>query len=228
MDERFSRMEKLVSPEQMSRLPDAHVLVFGIGGVGGALCEALVRAGVGAITIVDNDRVELSNINRQLIALQSTLGQPKVEVMRSRILDINPACNVTVRQEFFLPENADTYDFSQYDYVADAVDTVTAKIEIIARAKMAGVPVISAMGTGNKLDATKLMVSDLFKTDGCPLARVMRSGCRKRGLTDIKVVYSTEPAVKTESATPSSISYVPPVAGYMMAGEILRDLMGIS
>ncbi len=234
MDRIFSRMERILPPQRLAVLEQAHVAVFGIGGVGGALCEALVRAGIGTVTIVDKDTVDPTNINRQVIALHSTVGQPKVEVMRQRLLDINPACKVHARQEFFLPETADTYDFSQFSYVADAVDTVTAKLEIIARAKAAGVPVISAMGAGNKLDAGALQVADLFDTSVCPLARVMRAECRKRGLSDIPVVYSTEPAYPVLGAAgedhpaPGSISYVPPVAGYLMAGKIVRDLLGIS
>jgi tRNA A37 threonylcarbamoyladenosine dehydratase len=233
MDPIFSRMERILPPERLAVLEQAHVAVFGIGGVGGALCEALVRAGVGEITIVDKDEVDPTNINRQLIALHSTVGRPKVEVMRERMADIAPSCRVHIRQEFFLPETADTYDFSQFSYVADAVDTVTAKLEIIARAKAADVPVISAMGAGNKLDAGALQVADLYDTSVCPLARVMRAECRKRGFTDIPVVYSTEPAYPVRSAegethpAPGSISYVPPVAGYLMAGKILRDLLGV-
>ena len=234
MDEIFSRMERILSPERLAVLEKAHVAVFGIGGVGGALCEALVRAGVGEITLVDKDAVDATNINRQLIALHSTVGRPKVEVMRERIADISPACRVYARQEFFLPETADSFDFSEYSYVADAVDTVTAKLELITRAKAAGVPVISAMGAGNKLDAGAFRVADLYETSVCPLARVMRAECRKRGLSDIPVVYSTEPAYPVRGAqgeahpAPGSISYVPPVVGYLMAGKILRDLLGIS
>lgn len=230
----FSRMERILPSEQLEKLRRAHVAVFGIGGVGGSLCEALVRAGIGEITLVDKDEVDVTNINRQVLALHSTVGRPKVEVMRERLLDINPDCAVHIRQEFFLPECADTYDFSQYDYVADAVDTVTAKLEIITRAKAADVPVISAMGAGNKLDATALQVTDLYKTSVCPLAKVMRAECRKRGLKDIAVVYSTEPPCPIRDAgnekhpAPGSVSYVPPVAGYLMAGKIVRDLLGIS
>lgn len=230
----FSRMTRILPEEQVEKLLRAHVAVFGIGGVGGALCEALVRAGIGEITLVDRDEVDVTNINRQIIALHSTVGRPKVEVMRERILDINPDCQVHIRQEFFLPEYADTYDFSQYDYVADAVDTVTAKLEIITRAKAVNVPIISAMGAGNKLDAGALRVADLYQTSVCPLAKVMRTECRKRGLKDISVVYSTEPPCPIRDAgdekhpAPGSISYVPPVAGYLMAGKIVRDLLGIS
>ena len=234
MDRIFSRMERILPPERLAVLERVHVAVFGIGGVGGALCEALVRAGIGEITLVDKDEVDPTNINRQILALHSTIGRAKVDVMRERILDINPRCQVHTRQEFFLPETADAYNFSQYDYVADAVDTVTAKLEIISRAKAVGVPVISAMGAGNKLDAGALRVADLFDTTVCPLARVMRAECRKRGLSDIPVVYSTEPAYPVRNAdgeehpAPGSISYVPPVAGYLMAGKILRDLLDIS
>lgn len=234
MDQIFSRMERILPPQRLAVLDQAHVAVFGIGGVGGALVEALVRAGIGTVTIVDKDTVDPTNINRQLIALHSTVGQPKVEVMRQRLLDIHPGCRVHARQEFFLPETADAYDFSRFSYVADAVDTVTAKLEIITRAKDVGVPVISAMGAGNKLDAGALKVADLFDTSVCPLARVMRAECRKRGLSNIPVVYSTEPTYPVLGAqdethlAPGSISYVPPVAGYLMAGKIVRDLLGIS
>lgn len=230
----FSRMARILPIQQVEKLGRAHVAVFGIGGVGGSLCEALVRAGIGEITLVDKDEVDLTNINRQVLALHSTVGRAKVEVMRERLLDINPDCVVHIRQEFFLPECADTYDFSHFDYVADAVDTVTAKLEIITRAKAAGVPVISAMGAGNKLDAGALQVTDLYKTSVCPLAKVMRTECRKRGLADISVVYSTEPPCSIRDAgeekhpAPGSVSYVPPVAGYLMAGKIVRDLLGIS
>ncbi len=234
MDPIFSRMERMLPAQQLDRLTQAHVAVFGVGGVGGSLCEALVRAGIGEITIVDQDTVDLTNINRQIIALHSTLGRPKVEVMRERLLDINPTCTVHARQEFFLPETADAYDFAQYSYVADAVDTVTAKLEIITRAKAAGVPVISAMGAGNKLDATALHLADLYDTSVCPLARVMRAECRKRGFSDIPVVYSTEPSRPVRGGegeahpAPGSISYLPPMAGYLMAAKILRDLLGLS
>ena len=231
--EEHSRSAMLLGEGGIQALTRAKVAVFGVGGVGGYLCEALARAGVGEIHLFDNDTVSLSNINRQIIALHSTVGEPKVEVMRARILDINPACRVVAHQVFYLPENADDYPLSQYDYVADAIDTVSAKIELAVRARAAGVPLISAMGTGNKLDPSRFCVTDLSKTSGCPLARVMRRELKARGITHLKVVYSTEEAKKPIQAPenptsgrvpPASLPYVPPVAGLMMASEIIREL----
>ncbi len=201
------------------------------------MVEALARSGVGALTLVDHDEVSLTNLNRQLIALHSTMGMPKVEVARRRILDINPDAHVTTCQSFFLPENADTFDFTKYDYVVDAVDTVTAKIEIIMRAKSAGVPVISSMGTGNKLDPSKLVVTELFRTEMCPLAKVMRHEMKKRGVREVKVVYSTEAPLKPRTdvfseeemtsrrSTPGSCAFVPSAAGLLIASEVVRDLI---
>ncbi len=222
---RFSRTENLIGKEGMQRLQSAHVIVFGVGGVGGYAVEALARAGVGAITVVDNDVVSESNINRQIIALTSTVGEKKIEVVKRRLLDINPLCRVNVLDTFFLPET--TLNFAPYDYVVDAVDTVSAKIEIIRRAKEAGVPVISSMGTGNKLSAQGFVVADISKTSVCPLARVMRRELKKRGIEQVKVVYSKEePAPHKEGERmPASISYVPPIVGLMMAGEVVQDLL---
>lgn len=224
---RFSRTKNLIGEEGLKKLQNARVIVFGVGGVGGYAVEALARAGVGAIDVVDNDIVAISNINRQIIALSSTIGEKKTEVIKRRILEINPDCKVNALDTFFLPETE--LDFTPYDYVADAVDTVTAKIEIIRRAKEAGVPVISCMGTGNKLSASGFAVEDISKTTVCPLARVMRRELKKRGIEHVKTVYSKEEPKTTESCekkpVPASISYVPPVAGLLMAGEIIQDLL---
>ena len=236
--EEDSRTAQMLGKEAMMRLQHARVAVFGIGGVGGYACEALARAGVGRLDLFDSDVVSLSNINRQIIALHSTVGRAKVEVMRERIHDINPDCEVRTHKVFYLPENADAFPLGDYDYVADAIDTVSAKLELAVRATAAGVPIISAMGAGNKLDATRFEVTDLSKTSGCPLARVMRRELKARGITHLKVVFSTEPActpptdapggVDSSSVRtpPGSLSYVPSVAGLLLAGEIIRDLTG--
>ncbi len=195
MTDQFSRTELLIGKEGMERLKNAKVAVFGIGGVGGYAAEALARSGVGSLVLIDDDKVCLSNINRQIIATHKTVGRYKVDVMQERILDINPEAQVETHRCFFLPENADDFDFSQYTYVIDAVDTVTAKLEIITRAQKSGVPVISCMGAGNKLDPTKFQVADIYETTVCPLARVMRRECKKRGIEQLKVVYSTEKAI---------------------------------
>ena len=229
--EEHIRSAMLLGEDGIEKLAAAKVAVFGVGGVGGYICEALARAGVGEIHLFDNDTVSLSNINRQIIALHSTVGLPKVEVMKERILDINPDCKVVTHQVFYLPENADDFPLCDFDYVADAIDTVSAKIELAVRCKAAGVPLISAMGTGNKLDASRFCVTDLSKTSGCPLARVMRRELKARGITHLKVVYSTEEAKKPlfspddgKKVPPASLPYVPPVAGLMMAGEIIRSI----
>lgn len=234
-NEETVRTEMLLGAEAMEKLRMARVAVFGVGGVGGYVCEALARAGVGAIDLFDSDTVSLSNINRQIIALHSTVGRPKVELMRERILDINPTCRVTAHEVFYLPETADQYPLHVYSYVADAVDTVSAKIELAVRAELEGVPLIASMGTGNKLDPTRFAVTDLFKTAGCPLARVMRRELKARGIQHLKVVFSDEPATRpllsdemTETGTrtpPGSLSFVPSVAGLIMAGEIVKDLI---
>ena len=207
------------------KLKNAKVAVFGVGGVGGNAVEALARAGVGRIDIFDGDTVNLSNINRQLIALHSTVGKSKVEVMRERILDINPDCDVRVNHIFYLPENADEVDLSVYDYVVDAVDTVAAKLELAVRAQSIGVPMIAAMGAGNKLDPTAFTVSDIYKTDTCALARVMRRELKARGIKHLKVVWSRELSVKTEGGVVGSMPHVPGVAGYIIAGEVIKDLI---
>jgi Cof subfamily protein (haloacid dehalogenase superfamily) len=223
--EQFERTKLLIGEEGMRRLAEARVAVFGIGGVGGFAAEALARSGVGSLELIDSDRVEPTNLNRQIVALHSTIGRYKTEVMRDRILDINPDAKVTVRNCFYLPETASEFDFSSYDYVVDAVDTVTAKLDIILSAKRAGVPVISSMGAGNKLDPSLFRVADIYKTSVCPLAKVMRRELKARGVRSLKVVYSTEQPV-TKRRTPGSIAFVPSVAGLMLAGEVVRDLAG--
>ena len=223
MKEQFSRTAQLLGNENVEKLFDKHVIVFGVGGVGGYVVEALARSGVGKISIVDNDVVNESNINRQIIALHSTIGKQKVEVLKNRILDINPECQVFVHNQFFLPENSKDFDFSIYDYVVDAVDTVTAKLEIIKKSKESNVPVISSMGTGNKLNPMGFKVSDISKTKVCPLARVMRNELKKRGISKVKCVYSEElPVIKTQ--TPASIAFVPSVAGLLIASEVIKDI----
>lgn len=223
MKEQFSRTAQLLGNENVENLFDKHVIVFGVGGVGGYVVEALARSGIGKISIVDNDVVNESNINRQIIALHSTIGKQKVDVLKNRILDINPECQVFVYNQFFLPENSNDFDFSIYDYVVDAVDTVTAKIEIIKKSKESNVPVISSMGTGNKLNPMGFKVSDISKTKVCPLARVMRNELKKRGISKVKCVYSEEnPVIQTQ--TPASVAFVPPVAGLLIASEVVKDL----
>lgn len=222
-DDRFSRTKNLIGAEAVEGLSNSSVAIFGIGGVGGFVTEALARSGIGHFLLVDSDTVDITNINRQIVALDSTVGKSKVQVMKNRILDINPDADVEIRECFYLPENADEFDFSKYDYIVDAVDTVTAKINIISKAKECDVPVISAMGAGNKLDPTAFKVADISKTKVCPLAKVMRYELKKRGIKDVKVVYSEEnPVLKLQ--IPASISFVPSVAGLIMAGEVIKDL----
>lgn len=223
MEERYSRLLPLFGEDKLSKITSSHVAVFGIGGVGGYVCEALVRGGIGEITIIDHDTVCESNLNRQLVALTSSIGKKKVDVMKERLLDINPALKIHVRDCFYLPETSASFDFREYDYVCDAVDTVTAKINIIEKCKEAGVKVISSMGTGNKLDPASFEVADIKETSVCPLARVMRHELKKRNIDSLKVVYSKEEPLLKES-TPSSASFVPGVAGLILAGEILKDL----
>ncbi len=221
----FERTELVLGADALEKLKNARVAVFGVGGVGGYVVEALARCGVGALDIFDKDTVAESNINRQIIALHSTVGLYKTDVMKARINDINPDCAVTAHRVFYTPDNAGGFDFSVYDHIVDAVDMVSAKIEIIVRAKAAGVPVISCMGTGNKLDPARLEVTDIYKTSVCPLARVMRAELKKRGVEGVKVVYSREEPKKTGQRTPGSISFVPPVAGFIIAGEVIKDLI---
>jgi tRNA A37 threonylcarbamoyladenosine dehydratase len=221
----FERTELVLGADALEKLKNARVAVFGVGGVGGYVVEALARCGVGALDIFDKDTVAESNINRQIIALHSTVGLYKTDVMKARINDINPDCAVTAHRVFYTPDNAGGFDFSVYAHIVDAVDMVSAKIEIIVRAKAAGVPVISCMGTGNKLDPARLEVADIYKTSVCPLARVMRAELKKRGVEGVKVVYSREEPKKTGQRTPGSVSFVPPVAGFIIAGEVIKDLI---
>ena len=248
----FSRAQLLLGKAAMEALAASRVAVFGIGGVGSFAAEAIARAGVGAIDVFDDDKVCLTNINRQLIALHSTIGKPKVEVMRDRILDINPRCKATAHACFYGAETADSVDLSVYDYIVDAIDTVSCKLLLIERATAVHVPIISCMGAGNKLDPTRLEVADITKTSVCPLARVMRKELKARGIAHLKVVYSREEAIKPEDdlsiscktgcvcppgtkrkctarrAVPGSVSFVPPVAGYILAGEVVKDIIAKS
>lgn len=233
MNERFKRTEMLFGTDAMERLKNCRVAVFGIGGVGGHTAEALVRSGIGKIHIIDNDTVSITNINRQIIATTSTVGRYKVDVMRERLLDINPELEIETSKTFFLPETADEFDFTRYDYIVDAIDTVTGKIALIEKAKKENVPIISSMGTGNKLDPTRLEIDYLEKTSVCPLARVMRLEMKKRGIKKVKVLYSKEEAIKpvitsneetTKRQIPGSTSFVPSCAGLIIAGEILKEL----
>ena len=234
MVERFLRTGALIGEDAMNKLKNSRVAVFGAGGVGGYCLEALARSGVGAIDIIDNDTIAESNINRQIYALSSTVGQFKADVAEKRIKDINPDCKVITHKIFYLPEV--DFDFTDYDYIVDAVDTMAAKLSIAEKAVKAGVPVISAMGAGNKLDATGFKVADIYKTSGCPLARVMRIECKKRGIKSLKVVYSEEKAVKPQTviqesgksarrSVPASIAFVPSVMGLIIAGEVIKDLI---
>ena len=230
----FSRTALLIGEDQIENLKTKRIAVFGVGGVGGYVVEALARTGIGHLVLIDNDTVSLTNLNRQIIALHSTIGKYKVDVMRERALDINPELDVTVHRCFFLPENSAKFDFSSYDYVVDAVDTVTAKLQIIEMAKAVNVPVISCMGAGNKLDPTAFVVTDIANTKICPLARVMRRELKKRGIDHCKVVYSTEPPITpapseeetNKRATPGSVAFVPSVAGLIAAGAVIEDLLG--
>ena len=225
MDERFIRTKLLIGSEKLDILRTKHVAVFGVGGVGGYVCEALARCGIGRFTIVDRDTVNESNINRQIIALTSTVGRAKVDVMKERMCDINPDVYIEACEVFYLPQNASEFDFTQYDYVVDAVDTVTAKLQIITAAKEANVPVISSMGAGNKLDPSLFRIADISKTSVCPLAKVMRRELKNRGLKDVKCVYSTEEAIKPEGNEIGSIAFVPSVAGLLIASEVIKDLI---
>lgn len=221
----FERIERVFGEDKVNSLHNKCVAVFGVGGVGGYVCEALARAGVGKLIIVDNDTVNITNINRQIIALHSTIGRKKTEVMKERLLDIYPEIIVDEKPMFFLPENSSEVSLAGVDYVADCVDTVTAKLEIIRCAKEAKVPIISSMGTGNKLNPSLFEICDIKKTSVCPLAKVMRKECRDRGFSDVKVLYSKEEPVRTGTRAPGSVSFVPSVAGLMIAGEIIKDLI---
>ena len=239
----FLRTELLLGEEAVKKLSAARVAVFGIGGVGGYTCEALVRSGVGAFDLIDADKVSLTNLNRQIIATQKTIGRDKVEVMKERMLDINCDTDVRIYKRFFLPENEDEFPFAEYDYIVDAVDTVTAKIALVMKAQEKGIPVISSMGAGNKLNADMFRVSDIYQTNVCPLAKVMRRELKKRGVEKLKVVYSEEKPIKPRAdslfdtdenqehsqkrAIPGSVAFVPSVAGLIIAGEVIKDLCGI-
>ena len=244
----FSRTELLLGKEAMDKLANSKVAVFGVGGVGGYVCEALARSGVGSFDLIDDDKVCLTNLNRQIIATRKSVGKYKTDVMKERILDINPDAKVEMHKCFFLPENADEFPFDSYDYVVDAVDTVTAKISLVMKAKEKGVPIISSMGAGNKLDASQFKVADIYKTKVCPLAKVMRRELKKRGVRKLKVVYSEEiptrpiedmsiscrthcicpPGAKHKCTErrdiPGSVAFVPSVAGLIIAGEVVKDL----
>ncbi|MBR4016303.1 MAG: tRNA threonylcarbamoyladenosine dehydratase [Oscillospiraceae bacterium] len=238
--ERFSRTRFLLGDDGMQKLKNAHVAVFGLGGVGGYVAEALARSGIGALTLVDHDTISLTNINRQILATRETVGQDKVLAAAQRVNAIDPEIRVDARKTFYLPETADTFDFSKFDYVVDAIDTVTGKMMLIQQAKAADVPIISSMGTGNKLDPTAFQVADISKTSVCPLARIIRKECKKRGIDRLKVVYSTEDPIKTElaaddpawaelpegrNALPGSVCFVPAVAGMIIAGEVIKDII---
>lgn len=250
MQNQFSRTEILVGKEAMDRLQASRVAVFGVGGVGGYVCEALVRSGVGAFDLIDDDKICLTNLNRQVIATRKTVGQYKAEAMKERILAINPDADVRIHQCFFLPENADQFPFEEYDYIVDAVDTVTAKIELIMKAQEKNIPIISCMGAGNKLEASRFQVADIYETKVCPLAKVMRRELKKRNVKHLKVVYSDEQPIKPiedmsiscktgcicppgtkrkctiRRAIPGSMAFVPSVAGLIIAGEVVKDLIG--
>lgn len=239
MLEQFLRTEMLLGSEALTRLQSARVAVFGLGGVGGYVVEALARSGVGSLDLIDSDTVSVSNLNRQILATYSTVGMLKVDAARNRVLDINPACNVKTWPVFYTPDTADSFDFTQYDYIVDAIDTVTGKLALVERAKAAGTPIICCMGTGNKLDASAFQVADISKTTMCPLARVMRKELTKRGIRHLKVVYSQEEALtptgwEEEAAAlgkrqiPGSVAFVPGAAGLLLAGEVVRDLAGFS
>lgn len=226
MENQYRRTEMLIGEDGVNRLSQSSVIIFGVGGVGSYATEGLARAGIGSITVVDKDCIDITNINRQIPALHSTVGRPKAEVIAERIRDINPECRVVAEECFFLPDTADQFDFSAYDYIVDAIDNVTGKIALAEKAFREGTPIISSMGTGNKLDPTAFRVADIEKTRVCPLARVMRHELRKRGVHGLKVVYSEEEPVKTGSRTPGSVSFVPSVAGLIIAGEVIKSLLG--
>ena len=236
----FSRTRFLLGSEAMEKLKNAHVAVFGLGGVGGYVAEALARCGVGNLDLVDHDTISPTNINRQILATHDTVGMDKAEAAAQRAKAINPDCNAKALKIFYLPETADQFDFTKYDYVVDAIDTVTGKMMLIKAAKDAGTPIISSMGTGNKLDPTAFRVADIHETSVCPLARIIRKECRKRGIEKLKVVYSTEDPIKLElspddpawaelpegrNALPGSVCFVPATAGMIIAGEVIKDLI---
>ena len=232
----FSRTELLLGPTAMKKLKQSTVAVFGLGGVGGYVVEALARSGIGALALIDHDTISLTNINRQILATHSTVGMDKTDVAKTRALDINPEIEVTVYKVFYGPDTAHLFDFSKYDYVVDAIDTVTGKLALVTAAQAAGTPIISSMGTGNKLDPSKFQIADISKTSVCPLARVMRKECARRGIRHLKVLFSTEDPLSPDTVTeelpegrrslPGSVAYVPSVAGLMIAGAVIQDLIG--
>ena len=245
MPDKFERTRMLIGEEALKKLKNSRVAVFGIGGVGGYVCEALIRSGVGKFDLIDNDTVSVTNINRQIVATEKTIGLYKTDVMKERMLEINPDADITVRKCFFLPENSDDFPFSEYDYIVDAIDTVSAKIELVIKAQKNNIPIISSMGAGNKLDGSQFKVSDIYKTKMCPLAKVMRTELKKRGVKKLKVIYSEEKPLKPVLDTsleketsfgekpaekrfvPGSVAFVPSVAGLIMAGEVVKDLARI-
>ena len=234
--EPFARTALLLGDEAMKKLKNAKVAVFGLGGVGGYVVEALARSGVGALELIDHDTISLTNINRQIFATHSTVGMDKAEAAKQRVLDINPSIQVTARKEFFMPDTAEGFDFASYDYVVDAIDTVTGKLALVVAAQAASTPIISSMGTGNKLDPSKFQIADIKKTSVCPLARIMRKECAKRGIQHLKVLFSTEDPITPQGGSteempegrrslPGSVAFVPSVAGLMIAGEVIKDLI---
>ena len=234
--EPFSRTQLLLGKDAMEKLNKATVAVFGLGGVGGYTVEALARSGVGHLELIDHDTISITNINRQILATHSTIGMDKAEAARLRVLDINPNIQVTARKEFFTPDTAKNFDFTKYDYVVDAIDTVTGKLALVQAAQAANTPILCCLGTGNKLDPTKFQITDITKTSVCPLARIMRKECAKRGIKHLKVLFSTEDPIPTDPASideelpegrralPGSVAFVPSVAGLMIAGEVIKDL----
>ena len=238
MNQQFIRTEMLLGTQALQRLQKARVAVFGLGGVGGYTVEALARAGIGQLDLIDNDTVSLSNLNRQILATHSTIGLEKTEAAKRRVLDINPNCTVVTHNVFYTPETADQFDFTQYDYIVDAIDTVTGKLALVTAAQAVGTPILSSMGTGNKLDPTKFQIADITKTSVCPLARIMRKECAKRGIKHLKVLFSTEDPIPSDPeaisleelpegrrALPGSVAFVPSVAGLIIAGEVIKDLI---
>ena len=221
----FSRTERLIGKENLEKIKNKNVIIFGLGGVGSYVAEALARSGVGKMTVVDKDTVDITNINRQLYALHSTVGRSKADVARERILDINPECQVTSIVKMYLPENAEEFNLAQYDYIVNAIDNVTAKIDLAIKSQELGMPMIASMGTGNKLDPTAFKITDIYKTDTCPLCRVMRKELKTRGVKKLKVLYSTEIPKNDGERTPASISFVPSTAGLIIAGEVVKDLI---
>ena len=225
MDERFSRSSRILGEQKMEKLNKSSVIVFGIGGVGGAVLEALVRGGVGTVAVVDKDTVDITNINRQIIATNDNIGEKKVDVAEKRALSINPHINFKKYDLFYLPETAEEIDLAEYDFIVDAIDNVTAKLELIERANKLNIPVISSMGTGNKLHPELFEITDINKTSVCPLARVMRRELKNREVKKLTVVYSKEEPIKTENSVPGSVSFTPPVAGYLMASYVINKLL---